>query len=172
MITTDQQTWLDHLSNTETIEIIPWDETAEEKFLIVKNQITDLIGSNTPVLHRGATALHISGQDEIDIYVPVSIEIFDQTATQLATLYHDPQSHYPMKRVRFRTMLQNKKIDIFVINEKDKDWQNSELFHHILLTNPEKLNAYRTLKEKLAGTSAKHYYTKKTEFINEITGVC
>lgn len=72
MITKAQQEWLDHLSDTDLIKIVPYDKNSPEIFNKVKKLAIEALGDNFEVLHRGASYLEISGQDEIDIYVPVS----------------------------------------------------------------------------------------------------
>lgn len=168
MITKEQQEWLDHLNDDDKIIIVPWDSTAEDKFRDIKQNIQQLLGDYYRIEHRGASSLKISGQDEIDIYIPVSGERFDETVEKVAELYGNPRSNYHLKRARFTTLLQGKHIDIFVINEEDAGWVDSEIFHNYLLSNAEVLKEYCNLKERLQGKSTKIYYTAKTEFINEI----
>ncbi|MDD4333384.1 MAG: GrpB family protein [Patescibacteria group bacterium] len=168
MITEEQQKWLNHLDDTDKVVVIPWDNTSEEKYQIVKKQIQGILGKEHRVEHRGASSLKISGQDEIDIYVPVKKHLFDQTVKKMTELYGSPKSNYSLKRARFLTLVQNKHIDVFVINEEDDGWQDSEIFHQFLLSHPDKLVEYRDLKKKFSGRSTKDYYTVKTKFINEI----
>ena len=168
MIKEEQQKWLDHLSDTKQVAIVAWDPTCEEKFLKIKNQIQNILGKKQAVEHRGASSLKISGQDEIDIYVPVLREKYNETVNLVTQLYGEPKSNYPLKRARFTTEIDGKHIDTFVINATDEGWKNSELFHNYLLSNPKTLEEYRKLKEKFSGKSVKEYYKEKTEFINEI----
>ena len=77
MITRKQQKWIDHLSDVDKIKIVPFDPTAKDKFQKVKQQIKGALGKDIPVVHRGASSLGISGQDEIDIYIPVPPRQFD-----------------------------------------------------------------------------------------------
>ena len=168
MVTKDQQQWFDHLSNTDKVIIVPWDPLAEVKFLQIKNQIQDLLGTQQAVEHRGASSFKISGQDEIDIYIPVPKDKFDQTVNSITSLYGNPKSSYSLKRARFVTSIENKHIDVFVINREDKGWLDSEIFNNYLLSNPVILDRYRILKERLSGESVRNYYKEKIEFINEI----
>ncbi len=168
MINKEQQKWLDHLSETKQISVVAWDPTCEKKFLQVKNQIQNILGKQQVVKHRGASSLKISGQDEIDIYAPVSKEKYEESVDLVVKIYGNPQSNYPFKRARFITEIDGKHIDIFIINKDDEGWINSELFHNYLLSTPKALEDYRILKEELSGKSVKEYYTRKTEFINEI----
>jgi GrpB-like predicted nucleotidyltransferase (UPF0157 family) len=168
MISPEQQQWINHLSDNESVSVVPWDPTCEEKFVQIKAQIQNLLGKDHHVEHRGASSLKISGQDEIDVYVPVGPESFDQTISSLICLYGQPRSNYPLKRARFVTSLGGKHVDVFVINREDAGWTDSELFNNYLLANPSSLDEYQSLKEKFSGRSVREYYREKTEFINEI----
>jgi len=169
MLTPDQQKWIDHLSDTKTVSIVPYDSTCEEKYLKVKETIQRVFGMDQDVIHSGASALKISGQDEIDIYVPVPAAEFDRAVERMMTIYGEPKSRYPLKRSRFTIELDSKHIDIFVINKDDAGWtDNIVKFHAYLLSHPSELDRYRRLKEELDGQTVREYYRRKTEFINEI----
>lgn len=168
MITEEQQKWLGHLDDTDNVCVGPWDRTAEDKYQTVKAQIQVVLSKDCRVEHRGASSLKISGQNEIDVYVPVKSTQFDSAVSVLTRIYENPRSNYHLKRARFATFVQGKHVDVFVVNEDDIDWNDSEIFHKFLLTHPNKLLEYCKLKEALAGSSTKAYYTAKTEFINEV----
>ncbi len=168
MLTEAQEKWINHLSDTDFVSVIPHDPTCEEKFLCVEKQIQNILGIGQRVLHRGASALGISGQDEIDIYVPIVPSRFDETTNIIAKLFGAPRSHYPLERARFVTNIGGKHIDVFVINEEGDGWKESEKFYHLLMSQPDILSRYRNLKESLSGKSTREYYRSKTEFINEL----
>ena len=171
MLTPEQEKWLAQLSDTDRIKIIPFDVTAEEKFQVIKARIRAALGSDTTVEHHGATNLGISGQDEIDVYIPVSPTGFDSTVASLKALFGEPRSYYPAKRARFVTEEAGKHIDIFPINQESSDWKNLVQFETYLLEHPEKLDEYRELKESGNGLSVREYYRRKTLFINEVLGL-
>jgi GrpB-like predicted nucleotidyltransferase (UPF0157 family) len=168
MITPEQEKWLLHLSDTDVVKIYPADPKANEKFEKIKQQIQSVLGKNINVLHKGATSLGISGQGELDIYIPVSAKDFDSMVNSVANIFDKPKSFYPLERARFITFIDNTKAEIFVINENGKDWVNSCKFENFLQKNPETLEAYKILKEKGQGLSTRTYYLRKIEFINDI----
>jgi len=167
MITEAQHKWLNHLSNDSKIKIVPYDPTCQEKFEKVKVIIQCKLG-NIVVLHCGASSLGISGQDEIDIYVPVLEKDFDNLITPLSELFGKPQSHYPLKRARFVTNIEGKHIDVFLINSESSSWLDSVKFEKYLRANPQKLKEYEKLKRSGNGLGTRDYYTRKIEFINRI----
>jgi len=167
VITQSQQKWLDHLRLDDSVTIKPYDPRSPEIFEKVKGQVITALG-DVRVEYRGASALKISGQDEIDIYVPVPPESFDETVGKMCESFGSPRSLYPLVRARFPVEGYGKHVDVFVINEKDAGWVDSEIFTNWLISHPETLEEYRELKKRGAGLSTKEYYTRKIEFINDI----
>ncbi len=168
MLTTEQEKWVNHLSDTDKIKINPFDPSSQQKFERVKEKIQAKLGKSTKVEHCGATSLGISGQDEIDVYIPISLDNFDNLVNQVKELFGEPKSYYPLKRARFVTFEDKKHIDVFVINKEDSGWLESLKFENYLRTHPETLEAYRKLKEVGNGLGCREYYRRKIEFINEI----
>lgn len=168
MLTEQQRKWIDHLRNDDKIVIKPYDETAPQKFEAVKAKIQNYLSENVDVRHCGATSLGISGQDEIDVYIPVSPDKFNSLIPSLTNLFGEPRSNYPLERVRFVTIERDKHVDVFLINEESDGWLNSVRFETYLKTHPNALDAYRKLKEEGKGLSTREYYRRKIEFINGI----
>lgn len=168
MLNQEQEEWVNHLSDESKILIVPFDPTSEEKFKKIKLLIQSRLGENIRVEHHGASSLRISGQDEIDIYVPVPLKDFDNLLMSLTALFGKPRSHYPKERARFVTFEEEKHIDVFLTNEESENWLNHIKFENYLRINPKALKEYRILKESCNGLSTREYYRKKIEFINSI----
>ncbi|MFA6918837.1 MAG: GrpB family protein [Patescibacteria group bacterium] len=168
MLTPSQTEWINHLSDINPVTVVPFDPACETKFQIVKDEIQKVLGKDIEVLHRGASSLGISGQDEIDTYVPVPPAEYEETVDKLKSIFGEPRSHYPLKRTRFVTLVEGKHIDIFVMNQEDDGWKNGVRFHDYLLSHPQALDDYRRLKEGASGQSTREYYRRKIEFINGI----
>src|SRR5687767_13419515 len=120
MLRPEQEQWLAHLRDDDKVVIRPYDATTQEKFESVKQKIQASLGEETRVEHRGATSLGISGQDEIDVYVPVSPSKFDSLLEPLSRVFGEPRSLYPLSRARFVTFERGKHIDVFLINEESE----------------------------------------------------
>lgn len=168
MVTIEQQKWIDHLSDENKIVIKPYDPSCIEKFERVKNNIQNFLREDVEIRHCGATSLGISGQDEIDVYIPVVQKYFNNYLPKLTQLFGEPRSHYPLERARFITEVDTKHIDVFLINSEGEGWINSVKFENYLRNNPESLERYKKLKEDGNGLSVREYYRRKIEFINEI----
>lgn len=168
MLTAEQEKWIAHLSGVNKISIIPFDPTAEVKFQRVKRRVQNVLGDGIPVEHHGATSLGISGQDEIDVYVPVSPSRFNLLVEPLKSLFGEPRSLYPLERARFVTEQDGKHVDVFLINEEHGGWKNAVVFENYLRSHPDALEEYRILKESGNGLTVREYYRRKIEFINDI----
>ena len=168
MLTPEQEKWINHLSDQDQITIIAFDASAQQKFEAVKARIQAVLGKNVRVEHRGATHLGISGQDEIDVYIPVAASQFNSLLDPLTVAFGPARSHYPLERARFVTFEAGKHIDIFLINDSSQSWLEGVKFEDYLLSHPTALERYRLLKEEGQGLSTREYYRRKVEFINEI----
>ncbi len=168
MITPEQEKWLEHLSDDDHVKIYLFDPCSREIFEKIKKQIQSGLGENIEVVHRGATALGISGQGELDVYIPVSEHDFNSVTILVEKLFGKPKSFYLLERARFVTSVDNTKVEVFVINNKSKSWLDGIKFEEYLRNNPEALDAYKKLKESGDGLSTRKYYRRKIEFINSI----
>lgn len=168
MITEAQQRWLDHLSDKDIVTIVPFDPTSEEKFQEIKKRVKAILGEDITIEHHGASSLGISGQNEIDIYIPISPDQFDPLTKKLSNALGEPASLYVLERARFRIRDEQKHIDVFVINKEHSSWTNSVKFEDYLRSNTNALEQYRELKEDGNGLNVREYYRRKIEFINNI----
>lgn len=168
MLTPEQEKWIAHLSDQDQVIILPLDPTAEEKFAVVKAKIQQVLCPETRVEHRGATSLGISGQDEIDVYVPVPESQFDALIEPLTAAFGSPRSRYPGERARFVMLVDGKHVDIFLINENCTGWINGTKFDTYLRAHPAVLEQYRLHKEAGHGLSMREYYRRKTIFFNQV----
>ncbi len=168
MVTPEQEQWLRHLNNSNSVKIFPYDEQAGEKFERIKSLLSSILGVEQKIVHKGSTSLKISGQKEIDIYIPVTLARFNSILTPLEQVFGEPRSHYPLERVCYVATIDGTKVEIFVINSESKGWLDSVQFEKYLLEHPEELEKYRILKEESIGLSTRAYYRKKIEFINSI----
>lgn len=171
MLTPEQEKWVNHLNTTGTVKIFPYDEKAPKKFERIKSQIQSAIGTKFEILHRGASGLGISGQKEIDIYIPMTPEQIEEYTVKMEAVFGKPKSVYPNERTKFLAKIDGTTIEIMLTNKDHPSWINGEQFRDYLIENPEVLERYRKLKEECAGLNCQEYYRKKIEFINEILGL-
>jgi GrpB-like predicted nucleotidyltransferase (UPF0157 family) len=168
MLTPDQKEWINSLSTEKIIKIFPFDPTAEEKFQKIKAQIHNVLGNDIPVMHRGSSSLGILGQDEIDVYIPVEPDGFPVLQPQLEELFGTARSVLPAQRIRFYASVDDKHIDLFLINKHHRDWIEGVAFEEKCKSNPQILEAYRKLKEGMDGVTVQECYRQKAEFIDQV----
>lgn len=168
MVTPEQEKWLEHLTDDDLVKIYPFDPCSREIFDKIKKQIQSGLGESLEVVHRGATSLGISGQGELDVYIPVLDHNFNTVVILVEEILGKPKSLYPLERARFVTSVDTTKVEVFVINNKSKSWLDGIKFEECLRSNPGSLDAYRKLKENGDGLSTRKYYRRKIEFINSI----
>ena len=167
MLTTDQKEWLNHLSDTEKIIIIPYNPKNKEVFKLIKNDLIKILGK-VRISLCGSTSLGISGQGEIDLYIPAAKKHFNGYLEKLIAYLGKPGSIYDLRRVRFVKFVNGIKIEIFLINKNFRDWTNCCKFINFLKRNPKYLLEYEKIKSKCNGFSVRRYYTAKVKFINKI----
>ncbi len=167
MITESQQLWLNHLSDTKQVSVIPYNPKTKEVFKKIKEELISILGK-IRISHRGSTALKISGQGEIDLYIPVNKKDFDNYVSKLSKYLGEPGSLYKLERARFIKYIDDIKIEIFVINKNNDGWKTSVKFEKYLKHHPEAMAEYAEIKNKASGLSIREYYTLKTIFINKI----
>lgn len=73
-----------------------------------------------------------------------------------------------MQRVRFHAVVDEKKIDLFLINEEHDDWKNGVKFEDYLKSHAVALEKYEKLKQEMDGLGTQDYYRRKDAFIHEI----
>ena len=166
MLADDQKRWLDTLPGTDTIEIVPYTPQAKEVFQQQQAEIQSILGADAVELHKGATAWGISGQGDVDIYVPVSISQFDSELDKLRGALGEPASVYPHTRVRWNRTVAGMKVEIQLVNQDAEFYRNNVAFWDYLETHPTALAEYERVKAEAAGTSTREYYTRKVLFIN------
>lgn len=168
MITKEQEPWLKTLSDTDKVIVSPYNPKSPEVFSKIKKEIIENIGKGADIQLRGSSALKISGQGELDIYLPTDLTKFNLRIKQLVKIFGEPKSIYPLERARFITFVDGIKAEIFVINKDDAGWLNCLKFEQKLKDNPELLNKYQAIKEECNGLSTREYYRKKLSFLNKV----
>jgi GrpB-like predicted nucleotidyltransferase (UPF0157 family) len=168
MLTEQQEGWLNKLSNTTKVKIFPHNPRVMEVFKLQKAELQSILGSDAIVLHKGASAWGISGKGDVDIYVPVAVEQFDDYFERLRPMLGEPGSHYRHERVRWNRQVEEFEVEIFLVNKNAEFYKDSLLFWNHVETHSDVLAQYGKIKEEAEGTSTREYYTRKAIFISRI----
>lgn len=171
MLTEEQEKWINHLSDERKVEILEYNPKVKDVFEVAKKKILNFL-PEMDVLHCGSTALEISGQGEIDLYIPVLEKRFDNYLAKLVAHFGEPGSVYPQKRARFVKYIDGIKIEIFLVNKEADDWKNLIKFENYLRKNKSASREYEKLKQESNGLSVREYYRKKLEFISVRLTLC
>ena len=166
MLSEKTEQWLSTLPTDKIVHIVPFDTTAEQKYKKVKRLIQEAFGEEIAVVHRGSTSLGISGQDEIDVYVPCKPGDFDTMHEALIAVVGKPRSVLPLQRIRFELRIDGKRIDFFLSNKEHEDWINGVAFEEICKKHPKVCSAYDALKQECHGLTIQDFYRRKAEFID------
>lgn len=110
----------------------------------------------------------ISGQNEIDIYIPIDWKNFESYSAKLEKIFGKPRSFYDQKRARFVSLENKIKLEIFLINKISEDWLNLLKFENSLLQDKMLLDEYEAIKNQSRGLSTRKYYRLKLEFLNRV----
>jgi len=167
MLSGEQKKWINHLSDSDRIKIYPYDPYSSVKFDKIAKKIRSVLPQAIIELH-GAAALKISGQKEIDVYIPVSPANFDGNINKISMIFGKPKSYYFLQRARFVDYIGKTKAEVFVINKECDQWINCLKFENYLIKNQNMLKKYEELKKRGHNLNVREYYCHKTEFINSI----
>lgn len=168
MLTPKQREWINHLSDEEKVRIFPYNPDSPKKFLRLKEKIQKGLDIEVDIIHKGASGMKISGQGELDVYIPVEKGLFNKLIFPLEKILGKARSIYPLDRIRFVTYIDDMKAEVFLVNKYGDSWLRGVAFEKKLKNDPNKLESYQKLKEDGNGLSVRDYYRRKVEFINKI----
>ena len=86
MLTENQEKYLLKIPEDKKVKIVPYNPRVKEVVVDIKSKITKE-GIDLEVAHMGASALGISGQGDIDLYILCKEEDFDAYAPRLEKLF-------------------------------------------------------------------------------------
>lgn len=162
MLTKDELDFLNKIPVDKKVHIYPFDPKV---ITVVEGLIQSInnIYSDLEVKHMGASALGISGQNDIDIYTFSDPTDFAKYLPGLIKLFGDPlHKHETFCEWKFK----KDSFDIeFYLTEPPKG--HVRVFE-MLKNNKDLLEEYQKLKESMNGKSFREYQEKKYEFYHKI----
>ena len=166
MLTKDEKDYLSKIPTDKKVYIYPFDTKLAG---VVKDLIQSVnnIYPDLEVKHMGASALGISGQNDIDIYAFSGPKDFDKFLHGLTKLFGEPlHKHETFVEWKFK----RDKFDIeFYLTAKDSETMQKQIkVFETLKNNIDLLKEYERLKESMNGKSLREYQEKKYEFFNKI----
>jgi GrpB-like predicted nucleotidyltransferase (UPF0157 family) len=175
MLTEGQKKYLSKLSSEKADNIIsikPYDPKtsalADKIISKIKDEIPDV-----DVRFMGASALEISGQNDIDIYVITSgknketyknilNKIFPELSGNINTLVNFHKWNWEDKGLE---------VSVYLSNPEEQKFQEQLDIFDLLKSNQNILKEYENLKLSMNGKTYKEYQTAKYEFYNRVLGI-
>lgn len=166
MLSKDEIDYLEKISKNKKVYIYPFDpkliETAEEIIKTINN-----IYPNLEIKHMGASALKISGQNDLDIYAFSNPTNFGKYLPGLTKILGEPiRKHETFIEWGFDKY--GFSVQFYLTQKDSLTMQKQIKVFEILKNNPDLLKEYENLKSSLNGKSFKEYQVKKYEFYHKI----
>lgn len=92
MLTKQQKSWINHLSDSPIVKIVPYDLKVKEVFAKQREEIRQVLGEEVEVLLLGASTLEIPGKGDVDIFIPVDESEFEGSLEKLEGVFGSPGS--------------------------------------------------------------------------------
>jgi GrpB-like predicted nucleotidyltransferase (UPF0157 family) len=169
MITKDELDFLSKIPADKTVSIYPFDPKAT----VVTEDLIQLVNNIYPELevkHMGASALEISGQNDIDIYAFSDPKNFDKFLPGLTKLFGEPlHSHKTFHEWKFEK--EGFDIEFYLTSKESETMQRQIKVFETLKSNPDVLKEYENLKSSMNGKSFREYQEKKYEFYHNIAKI-
>lgn len=115
--------------------------------------------------YMGASALGISGQNDVDIYIICPVYLRDTYSSKL--------SYASLEKLRnkWKGMKDEIEISIYLSDPEDPKFQEQLEIFKVFQENPKILKEYEELKQSMCGKTYREYQTAKYEFYNRVLGI-
>lgn len=147
------------------VSVKPWDSrvipVAENIIGVIKEKIPD-----ADIRFMGASALRISGQNDIDIYVLCSDENKENYTEKLKELFGEKA-----KEKKWKFFQDGFEVSVYINNPEDQKQKEQIEVFEIFKNNPQILKEYEELKLSMNGKTYKEYQIAKYEFYNKVLGL-
>jgi len=145
-------------------------------FISAYNPKTEVIAENvinkikkilpgSDIQYMGASALKISGQNDVDIYIITPNEIKREYFSKLNSLFGEQIKN------KWQWNEKGVEVSVYLSDPEDKKFQEQLDIFNLFKSNPDVLEEYEALKNSLNGKTYKEYQTGKYEFYNRVLGI-
>lgn len=167
MLTAGQKNYLEKLTPEQAgrvINVHPYNPRTKE----LADGIIEGIKRHIPeadVRYMGASALGISGQNDVDIYIICPAYLRDTYSSKL--------NYASLERLRnkWKGVEDEIEISIYLSDPEDPKFQEQLEIFKTFQENPKILKEYEELKRSMSGKIYSEYQTAKYEFYNKVLGV-
>ncbi|MEK7526202.1 MAG: NUDIX domain-containing protein [Patescibacteria group bacterium] len=166
MITQVEENYLKTIPGKKRVFVKPYDPRINEVAGSIILRIKDAL-PNVEILHLGAAALEISGQNDIDIYVLSPTSNFNLYLSKLIEIFGKPKTKRPPS-IAWKFEREGFDVELYLTDPASESLQRQIKVFEILKSNKNLLEEYKILKESMDGKSFRDYQRKKYEFYNRI----
>ena len=159
--------YFERFSDTRPVSLRPYDPAVEELVQRYVRRLRALVGPEPEIEHRGATALHMLGKGEIDLYVRVDGAAFQAVYDRLRAALGEAGSLEP-HRARFNDEIDGVEVEVQLVDRDHPEERAGRAFFHYLQAHPEAVEAYAAVKRQYAPISRRAYYRAKYGFVRAI----
>lgn len=165
MLTLNQEKYLFKIPEDKKVRIVPYNPKVKEVVDDIKKKILDE-GINLEVAHMGASALGISGQGDIDLYILCKEEDFHVYIPLLEKIFGSKVPGISINK--WDLSINGFEIEMYLTDPKTPSMKEQIQVFEKLKSDKELLNEYESIKSSADGLSFREYMRRKYEFFNKI----
>lgn len=165
MLSPGEEDFLSKIPGDKIVTVKPYDEkiawVAEEIIGKIKRALPEL-----EVRFMGASALGISGQGDIDIYIFSSPEDFDKHLSELEEIFGPKVPSISI--IKWAFLKEGHEVEIYLTDPTSEAMKKQIKIFEILQKDVALRDGYERLKESMSGKPFGEYQRKKYEFYHRI----
>src|SRR3989344_1100416 len=165
MLTENQEKYLQKISADKTVRIVSFDPKISGIVQEIKDKVTNA-GINLEVKFMGASALGISGQGDIDLYIFCSEKDFQIYLPKLEEIFGPKVQGITI--VKWQLEKEGHEVEMYLTDPNTPSMQEQIKVFEILKNDPLLLKEYEEIKSSADGQSFREYMKRKYEFFNKI----
>lgn len=166
MLSWDEVDYLNKIPKDKLVKVYPFDDTATKTASEIITSIKNIY-QNLDVKHMGASALKISGQNDLDIYAFSNPLQFESYLSGLITLFGEP-AHKHETFIEWSFNKNGLPVQFYLTDPGSETMKKQIKVFEILKNNKDLLKEYEKLKEEMNGKSFREYQEKKYNFYYRI----
>lgn len=165
MLTADEEKYLQKIPSDKTVVIVPYDNNIPGIVQSIKEQIQNA-GIDLEVKFLGASALTISGQGDIDLYIFCQEENFQTYLPRLEKIFGPKIAGVSIIKWEFER--QGHEVELYLTDPSTPSMKAQIKVFEILRDNPTLVKEYEAIKSSADGKSFREYMKLKYEFFHRI----
>jgi len=166
MLTWDEEELISKIPPDQIVRVQPYDAAIGSIAGEIIAQVQELL-PGLEVRFMGASALEISGQGDIDIYVFSDPTEFNKHEPLLKSRFGEPETRR-YDSISWKFEKQGHPVELFLTDPDSLPMQRQIAVYEILKKDANLREEYQRLKEELSGTTLREYQTKKYEFYHRL----